>query len=99
MWRCGHGCATPARRARGSSPGSARRSRCWRAIGASGPHKENQLIMAQHRDTTSPSMVDDRGYALGRLISQMFHPVLMNILSFLVVGYYGLPTPAAGLAW
>jgi membrane-associated phospholipid phosphatase len=44
-------------------------------------------------------MLDDRGYALGRLISQVFHPILLNILTFLVVGYYGLANPAAGLAW
>jgi membrane-associated phospholipid phosphatase len=55
--------------------------------------------MAQHRDTTSANMIDDRGYALGRLISQVFHPILMNILMFLVVGYYGLANHAVGLAW
>jgi membrane-associated phospholipid phosphatase len=33
------------------------------------------------------------------LVSQVFHPILMNILTFLVVGCYGLANPAAGLAW
>jgi membrane-associated phospholipid phosphatase len=44
-------------------------------------------------------MMNDRSYALGRLISQVFHPILMNILTFLIVGYYGLANPARGLAW
>src|SRR5215470_9550170 len=61
--------------------------------------KENSFLMAHHRDTTPAQMIDDRGYAFGRLISQVFHPILMNILTFLVVGYYGLPNPTAGLAW
>ena len=55
--------------------------------------------MAHHRDTTPAQMMVDRGYTFGRLISQVFHPILMNILTFLVVGYYGLANPAAGLAW
>jgi membrane-associated phospholipid phosphatase len=44
-------------------------------------------------------MIDDRGFALGRLISQVFHPILINILTFVVVGYFGLANPALGLAW
>ena len=55
--------------------------------------------MAHHRETTPAQMIDDRGFALGRLISQVFHPILINILTFVVVGYYGLANPAAGLAW
>lgn len=55
--------------------------------------------MAHRRDTTPAQMIDDRGYAFGRLVSQVFHPILMNILAFVVVGYYGLDSPAAGLAW
>jgi membrane-associated phospholipid phosphatase len=55
--------------------------------------------MAHHRETTPAEVIDDRGFALGRLISQVFHPILINILTFVVVGYYGLANPAAGLAW
>ena len=55
--------------------------------------------MAHHRETTPAEVIDDRGFALGRRISQVFHPILINILTFVVVGYYGLANPAAGLAW
>ena len=55
--------------------------------------------MAHHRDTTPAQMIEDRGYIFGRLISQVFHPVLINILTFVVIGCYGLANPAAGLAW
>src|SRR5262245_43489238 len=55
--------------------------------------------MAHHRETTPAEVIDDRGFALGRLISQVFHPILINILTFVVVGYFGLANPAAGLAW
>ena len=55
--------------------------------------------MAHRRETTPAQMIDDRGFAFGRLISQVFHPILLNILSFVVVGYYGLANPRAGLAW
>ena len=55
--------------------------------------------MAHHRDTTPAQMIDDRGYSFGRLVSQVFHPILMNILTFVIVGYYGLENPAVGLAW
>jgi membrane-associated phospholipid phosphatase len=40
-----------------------------------------------------------RGYALGRVISQIFHPILLNIASFLIVGYASLSTHASGLRW
>src|SRR5262245_18967369 len=55
-------------------------------------------IMARQRDTPT-GLLDERGYALGRLLSQVFHPILMNILMFVVVGYYGLADRAAGLIW
>jgi membrane-associated phospholipid phosphatase len=55
--------------------------------------------MARHRETTPAQIIDDRGFTLGRLISQVFHPILINMLTFVVVGYYGLMNPAAGLAW
>jgi membrane-associated phospholipid phosphatase len=55
--------------------------------------------MAQQRDITPTQLNQDRGYALGKLLSQVFHPILMNILTFLIAGYYGLADPAAGLTW
>jgi len=55
--------------------------------------------MAQHRDTSPSDLLDDRGYALGRLLSHAFHPILLNILTFLIVGYYGMASHTAGLAW
>ena len=43
--------------------------------------------------------LDGRSYALARLLSQIFHPILLNISSFLIVGYAALSTPAEGLKW
>src|SRR5207249_4896588 len=60
-------------------------------------------VMTQHRDMPhdifAPDTIHDRGYALGRLLSQIFHPILLNITTFLIVGYYTLATHAAGLKW
>jgi len=55
--------------------------------------------MARHRDTTPPDLLEDRSYALGQLLSQVFHPIAMNIVTFLVAGYFGLADHAAGLVW
>lgn len=55
--------------------------------------------MARQRDATPTRLNEDRGYALGRLLSQVFHPILMDILTFLVAGYYGLADHAVGLKW
>jgi len=55
--------------------------------------------MARHRDATPTDLIEDRGYAIGRLLSQVFHPILMNMLMFLIAGYYGLADHAAGLKW
>jgi membrane-associated phospholipid phosphatase len=55
--------------------------------------------MAQQRETSPATIADNRSYALGQLISQVFHPILINILMYLVVGYYGLADRARGLAW
>jgi membrane-associated phospholipid phosphatase len=59
--------------------------------------------MAPHsnipHDTYDSDALDGRGYALARLISQLFHPILLNIVSFLIVGYAALPTHAEGLKW
>ena len=43
--------------------------------------------------------LDGRSYALARVLSQIFHPILLNIFSFIIVGYAALSTPAEGLKW
>ena len=56
----------------------------------------------QHNASSELADVNGRGqrsYAIGLLLSRIFHPVFLNILMFLVVGYYGLPTRLAGLLW
>ena len=40
-----------------------------------------------------------RSYAVARRISQIFHPILLNIVSFLIVGYASLSTHVSGLRW
>ena len=59
--------------------------------------------MAHHsdipRETYPAETLDGRGYALGRLLSQVFHPILLNILAFLIVGYGSMSTHSAGLKW
>lgn len=55
--------------------------------------------MAQHRNVAPTDLIENRSYSLGRLLSRAFHPILMNVLTFLIVGYYGLENRAAGLAW
>jgi membrane-associated phospholipid phosphatase len=51
------------------------------------------------QDVYEAEALDGRGYALARWISQIFHPILLNIISFLIVGYAALSTPAEGLKW
>ena len=58
--------------------------------------------MAQRHDIShdyEAEALGGRGYALGRVISQVFHPILINIASFLIVGYASLSTHASGLRW
>jgi len=55
--------------------------------------------MASRHDTTPSEQLDDTGYDLGRLLSRVFHPVLVNILTFLIAGYYGVANRATGLLW
>jgi membrane-associated phospholipid phosphatase len=59
--------------------------------------------MAPHsnipHDVYEADTLDGRSYALARLLSQVFHPILLNISAFLIVGYAALGTPAAGLKW
>jgi membrane-associated phospholipid phosphatase len=55
--------------------------------------------MTRQRDTTPPGLLDNRGYALGQLLSQVFHPIVVNIATFLIAGYFGLANHTVGLAW
>jgi membrane-associated phospholipid phosphatase len=55
--------------------------------------------MAQHRNTAPTDLIENRSYALGHLLSRVFHPIPMNVLTFLIVGYFGLENRASGLAW
>ena len=48
-------------------------------------------------DAYETETLDRRSYALARLLSQIFHPILLNIFAFLIVGYAALSTPAEGL--
>jgi membrane-associated phospholipid phosphatase len=50
-------------------------------------------------DAYEAETLDGRSYALARLLSQIFHPILLNIGAFLIVGYAALSTPAEGLKW
>lgn len=53
-----------------------------------------------HHDTyDSNAAPNGPGYLLARRISQIFHPILMNLLSFLIVGYAALGTHSIGLMW
>ena len=59
--------------------------------------------MAPHsnipQDAYESEALDGRSYTLARVLSQIFHPILLNISSFLLVGYAALSTPAEGLKW
>ncbi len=59
--------------------------------------------MAQHPhmppNTYEDETLDGRSFALARLLSQIFHPILLNIASFLIVGYASQSTRGAGLMW
>ena len=51
------------------------------------------------QDAYETETLDRRSYALARLLSQIFHPLLLNICAFLIVGYNALSSPAEGLKW
>lgn len=45
------------------------------------------------------SDLSERGYAVGQLLSRVFHPIALNILMFLIVGFYAIESRATGIAW
>lgn len=59
--------------------------------------------MAQQRDiphkALSSEPLQGRGYVLARLLSQIFHPILLSVANFLLVGYFTAETGRVGLAW
>lgn len=55
--------------------------------------------MAQQRDMNPAQLLGARSFSFARLVSQVFHPILMNILTFVIAGYYGLANHVRGLAW
>ncbi len=59
--------------------------------------------MAQQRDLTAEALqrgaTPGKGYELARLLSQVFHPLLLSVGSFFVVGFFALPERLAGLGW
>ncbi|HEU4324838.1 MAG TPA: phosphatase PAP2 family protein [Roseiflexaceae bacterium] len=59
--------------------------------------------MAQQREASGGSLVDGevagRSFAFGQTISRIFHPIVLNICAFLIVGYHALPSRMAGLGW
>lgn len=50
-------------------------------------------------DTLAPDVYTGRSYVFARLLSKIFHPILMNVVSFLIIGYAALATDRAGLRW
>ena len=43
--------------------------------------------------------LDSRSYAFARFLSRLFNPIVLNVVSFLIVGSAALSTPAEGLKW
>lgn len=59
--------------------------------------------MAQRHDMPSDVLAapdrERRSYALGLLLSRLFHPIFMNIGMFLIVGYFAMTTHLQGMLW
>lgn len=58
--------------------------------------------MAHHdvsHETLPPSYLAGRGYALALLLSRVFHPILLNVAMFVIVGYYAQTTSWEGMKW
>src|SRR5512145_2349454 len=49
-------------------------------------------------DSLDINALSGRSYTIGRRLSQLFHPIALGILSFLIVGYYSASS-IAGLQW
>lgn len=65
--------------------------------------REQQTSMTQQPNIPARAYDDHTqlgaSYMLARRISQIFHPVLMNLASFLIVGFAALASRTTGLLW
>jgi membrane-associated phospholipid phosphatase len=57
--------------------------------------QSKDLTAEAHRRGAAPG----RGYAIARWLSQVFHPVVLGIVSLCIVGFLGVLGPPAGLGW
>lgn len=59
--------------------------------------------MTQPKDLTAEAhgrgAAPGRGYAIARWLSQVFHPVVLGIISIAIVGFLGVREPPVGLRW
>ena len=59
--------------------------------------------MAQERNSPSEILTADEfsghGYAIGRSISRIFHPITLNVVMILIVGYFALESRSTGMMW
>jgi membrane-associated phospholipid phosphatase len=59
--------------------------------------------MAHQRDLSHDTLASDpfqgRSYTLARLLSQIFHPILLSIANFLILGHYAVDDDTTGLKW
>ena len=66
--------------------------------------EETTIVMAHHSEVSREPLHADnylagRGYAVGQVLSRVFHPILLNVAMFLIVGYYAMATHVEGLKW
>lgn len=57
-------------------------------------HQQERVAEALQRGATP-----GRGYTIGRIISQVLHPVVLSLISIFIVGFYGAADRAVGLGW
>jgi hypothetical protein len=57
--------------------------------------QSKDLTAEAHRRGAAPG----RGYAVARWLSQVFHPVVLGIVSLCIVGFIGVLEPPVGLGW
>ncbi len=60
--------------------------------------------MAHHSDVSRETLPSDAnlsgyGYVVGQILSHIFHPILLNVAMFLIVGYYAMATHVEGFKW
>lgn len=55
--------------------------------------------MAQEGRLNPSNIPQHNEDTLGRILSSIFHPIPMNVLTFLIAGYFSDENPIIGLAW